>query len=575
MLDTSTYRSVSPTARANAILPPWRILKAYRAALVVMVSYLWLKLRVGRRSPELFRGMVERAHRKNARRIYRAIVDLQGLYIKVGQLFSSMTNFLPAAFREELEALQDRVPPRAYEAIERRFRDEFGDRTPDDIFTSFDRQPIASASIGQVHVATLRDGRRVAVKVQHPDIERVVRADLTALRRIFALLHRMIPHHGLDVVYSEIRTMVLQELDFRAEADNAIRIAKNFSSRSDVKLPEVISELSSQHVLTTEFVDGVKINDEIGLQKLGIDRRALARQVIETYCQQIFVHGIYHADPHPGNLLISAGPTLHFLDFGAVAELSQRNREALISIIQGAIRRDTSRIVSALREMGFLAHSADPRVYDRVVEYFHTRLHAQFSVDSFNLKDLKFDPRGLIENLSDLRRLDISMGDLTDTFRVPKEWIMLERTLLLLVGVCTELDPDLNPLEIIQPHVEAFVLGDDGDWSKLVLDTSREVVLSLISLPADIRKFTTRALQGELEVKLANQLQTNRLYYALGHQLIYTALAITSGVVALHFHEMGADLPLRISLASACTFLVLLGRSMWNARRWVRRRGRA
>lgn len=556
------------------VRPPWRILKAYLVALVVISSYLWMRLRTRNQSGARLDDRLERVHRRNARRIYKAIIELQGLYIKVGQLFSIMTNFLPRAFRDELRALQDSVPSRPYQAIERRIVDEFDGRRPSELFASFEHEPVASASIGQVHLATLQTGQRVAVKVQYPDIERIVRADLVALRRIFAVLHRLMPYHGLDAVYVEIRAMILQELDFLSEAKNAETIANNFQNRDDVRFPRVINELTTARVLTTEFVDGVKINDLEGLDRLGVDRAQLAKMVVESYCEQIFHHGVYHADPHPGNILVSAGPQLHFLDFGAVAELSEANRQGLISLIQGAIHRDTNKIVDAMRQMGFLAHHADPKIYDRVVDYFHQRLHKQVHLESFNLKDLKFRPEEIFKNLADLRQMEISLADITDTFRVPKEWIMLERTILLLMGLCTELDPNLNPLETIKPHVEAFVLGEDGDWSSFMLETTRDIALSLVSLPAEIQKFTARATQGQLEISVSGQRDALRVYYTVGQQIVFTALLIASGAAALHFEERGMERPLTAALITGGTLALLLLRSMWRARQLLRRRRR-
>ena len=170
-------------------------------------------------APERMEELTYAAHRENARRVERAVVELQGLFIKVGQLISIMANFLPEAFRRELEGLQDQVPPRPYEDIEARLREEFGGRAPSEVFAEFAPEPIASASIGQVHVARLRTGEKVAVKVQYPDIEEIVRTDLRALRRIFGLLGHFMPEWGFDTIYREIREMVLAELDYRAEAE--------------------------------------------------------------------------------------------------------------------------------------------------------------------------------------------------------------------------------------------------------------------------------------------------------------------------------------------------------------------
>jgi predicted unusual protein kinase regulating ubiquinone biosynthesis (AarF/ABC1/UbiB family) len=304
---------------------------------------------------------------------------------------------LPEEFRRELEGLQDAVPPRPYKDIEERIREELG-KTPDEVFAHFERRPIASASIGQVHLARLQDGAKVAVKVQYPDIEETVRRDLNTLRRIFRIVEWFIPYQGLEELYREIRAIIMEELDYRAEANNAARIAANFEGRTDVGFPRVVAELSTQRVLVTHFESGVKITDKAGVKQLGLDRGQLARQVVEIYCQQIFSDGIYHADPHPGNLIVRPSadggpPTIVFLDFGAVAEIPANVRAGIVELIQGALTRDTRRIVSAMKQMGFVARGANEQMFEQVIEYFHERFQENISLESLNLKDIKFDPQ--------------------------------------------------------------------------------------------------------------------------------------------------------------------------------------
>jgi len=554
--------------------PHWRMLKAYKVTAIVLASYLWLRFSARFRSATTIERKLERANRRNARRIYCAILELQGLYIKVGQLFSIMTNFLPEAFRTELEGLQDKVPPHPYHAIEQRIRDEFAGQGPEEIFETFDEEPIASASIGQVHRATLLGGRQVAVKVQYPDVDIIVRKDLLALRRIINLISRFIPNYGLGDVYREIRAIVVQELDFNAEARNIENIAGNFSGARDVKFPRVIWEFTTLRVLTTGFMEGAKINDLAALDAMKVDRSALARMVIESYCQQIFHHGCYHADPHPGNILVSEGPTIKFLDFGAVAEVSDNMRHGMLLLLQGAINRDTTKIITALREMGFIAHRSDPKIYDRVVEYFHSRFQDEVKLESFNLKDIKLDPAKGLENITDLRQMNISLRDITSTFHVPKEWIMLERTILLLMGLCTELDPDLNPMDVLRPHIEEFVLGKEGDWSKFVMDTVRDVALAALALPQEIKKFTTRALQGEIEITVTGTRTVAKLQYALGHQLIYTALGISSFAFSMELGSRGIGRAGFWFSVLSGTFALLLLRSFWKTSSLLRDRWR-
>jgi ubiquinone biosynthesis protein len=556
----------------------FRQLLAYWVTLVVIGSYLSLKLTVRFRSHQSVERLLMARHRKNARRIERAIVALQGLFIKIGQLISIMTNFLPAEFRQELEGLQDQVPPRKFADIEARIRDELGKR-PSELFAEFAERPIAAASIGQVHAARLHSGERVAVKVQYPDIEQTVRADLRALRRIFRVVSWFVPFQGLDGVYREIKSMVLDELDFEAEAENAKRIADNFTARPEVGFPRAVPELTTKRVLTTYWEDGIKIGDTAKLDAAGLDRRSVAELVVEAYCQQIFVDGVYHADPHPGNVLVRPGTgaraaNIVFLDFGAVAEVSPQMREGMVQFLQGAIHRDTQRIVSAMKKMGFIPRGANDRVFDRVIDHFHQRFQDEIQLESFSLREVKFDPDKMFQNLADLRRMDVSLRELSSSFFIPKEWFLLERTVLLLLGLCTALDPDLNPMSVIRPYLERFVLGPNQDWSSFVVTTTKELALSAVALPGEMRRFLVNAQRGQIEVSFRDVDEAAHLIYRLGHQLIVASLGVAAVVLAVIFEGRG-----QLARAEYCWYAggaaaAWLAFSWWSARGWLKRRRR-
>ena len=535
---------------------PGRLFTAYFVTAQVALSYVALAASRPFRRADTFERVTREKHQRNARRIEAAIIKLRGLFIKVGQLISIMANFLPDAFRDELQRLQDQVPPRPYKDIEARLREELGGRPPSEVFAEFSPEPVASASIGQVHRARLATGEAVAVKVQYPDIEEIVRTDLRALKRIFAILRWFMPAYGFDIIYAEIREMVLAELDYRQEASAIERIAGHFSERrtdpahqppASVRFPRVIAAYSTARVLTTEWMEGVKVADLERLGAAGVDRRQTARVCVEAYCQQIFIDGLYHADPHPGNLLVQppaapgAAPTVVFLDFGATATVSEQMRRGMISFLQGAMTRDTTRIVSAMKEMGFLSRRADPEVFDRIVQYFHEKMRAQVSVQGFSLKDLSFDADESLSSLLDLRDLNVSLADLKDAFKIPKEWILLERTLLLLLGVCTTLDPEMNPTDVIKPYLERFLLGEKKQWSELVLEASREMALSALSLPGELQRFMDRAARGELEFRIRNLDENVRVLYGVGQQLLWGMLAAVSAVLAVVFDGRGQD----------------------------------
>ena len=558
-----------------------RLLTVYSVTLRVAVSYLGLAIQRRFRSDDAIARLTREKHRRNALRIEAAIVKLRGLFIKVGQLISIMANVLPDAFREELETLQDQVPPRPYGDIQDRLRQEFSGRGPLELFAEFSVEPVASASIGQVHRARLRSGEEVAVKVQYFDIEDTVRTDLRALRRIFWFLRWVMPDYGFDTIYQEIRSMVMSELDYRQEADAIRRISANFKNRKSqtpVRIPRVIDELSSERVLTTEWISGTRVADLAAIAREGLDPRQLARTCVEAYCEQIFVDGDYHADPHPGNLLVQPTsetdrtPTLVFLDFGATAKVSESMRHGMVSFLQGAMARDTSRIIAAMKEMGFISRRADPEVFDRVVEYFHERLRGQVRVEGWALKDFKLDAKENLGALLDLRALNVSLADLKDAFQIPKEWILLERTLLLLLGVCTTLDPELNPAPIIEPYLERFLLGEKREWQELALDAGRETVLSALSLPGQLQRFMSRALRGDLDVRVSNLGEQAQLLYIASEQRLWGMLAAACAGLALVFDGRGQSTRSWVAWGGCGVFVLFLFLSRLAGRRRMARR---
>jgi predicted unusual protein kinase regulating ubiquinone biosynthesis (AarF/ABC1/UbiB family) len=576
LVEISQPVAITPVAFGRPPRGRLRYWTAYWTTARIVLSYLSLKLQARFRSASAIDELSRKKHLRNARRVHRTIARLQGLFIKIGQLISIMTNFLPEEFRAELEGLQDQVPPRPYAEVEQRFREEL-DKLPRELFATFEERPIASASIGQVHRATLPTGEQVAVKVQYPDIEEIVAIDLRALRRIFGVISWFVPYRGMESLYREIRAMVLQELDFRGEADNVERIASAFTNRSGVGFPKVHRELSTARILTTEWIDGVKVSDRAKLNLLGVDRSRLARAVVTAYCQQIFSDGVYHADPHPGNILVrkdaaTGEVSIVFIDFGAVAEVSPKMRRGIVDLIQAGIARDTPRVVQSMKDMGFIARGADPAIFDKVIDFMHQKFQDEVQLESFSLKDVKFDPQKSIENLADLRRMDVSIRDLADHFHVPKEWILLERTVLLLMGLCTDLDPGLNPVTVIRPYLEEFVLGKDRDWSSFVIDSTKDVAATVFALPAEVRKFVQKAHRGELEVRFRGIEEHARLIYSLGHQIIFAALGIAAGAFGVAFdgrHEAHAA---KLAFWAAGFFALLLGLSILTTRARLKKR---
>lgn len=544
----------------------FRLLKVYRTLLRVGLSYLWISLAGGVRGECWKARRMAQVHRHNARRVERMILEVKGLFVKIGQLLSILTNFLPEAFRGELEGVQDQVPARPLAEIRTRIHEELG-RDVDELFASFQAEPIASASLAQVHEASLTDGRRLAVKIQHLDIEEIAEVDLRTLRRVMRLAGFFLRLRGLDRAYGQIREMILEELDFRREADNIREITTNFADEPDLSFPEVVDELCSGRILTTHFMEGIKITDLAAIQAAGFEREELAKRILNAYCRMLFEHRLYHADPHPGNILVAPGGRLVFLDFGAVGRISPQMRDGMSRFLEAVLRRDRQKIQEALRAMGFIACRTGDEVGERIVSYVQRRFLEQVPLESWNLKDIHMDLQTKMEMIADFRHLDISLRDLTSAFQIPREWVVLQRTLLLLVGLTTHLYPRMNPMTTIRPFLNEAVLGD-RDWKKLVSGLLKDLLLSAITIPDELKRLLARANGGELEIRVKGFRERSRLVYALGHQFLFGLLAMGSGILA-YVARTGSDVTVAGMATKATVFFTMcLGLSIFTARKW-------
>jgi predicted unusual protein kinase regulating ubiquinone biosynthesis (AarF/ABC1/UbiB family) len=348
----------------------FRALRAYAITLRILAGYAWLRLWKPVLGPSLYNRRLVDKHRRNSRRLTHAILDLGGLFIKVGQLISILTNFLPPEFRAELEQLQDSIPARPIDEVRARIQKDLG-QAPEALFTDFDPVPIAAASLAQVHVATMPDGRKVAVKVQHADIEEIARVDLVILGRVFELIQLLVRVRGMEEYPTDIAQMIREELDFRQEARNIEAFRTAFAGSADVKFPTVVYERSSQRVLTTEFIEGAKVTDFEALREMGVDRAALAKRILTVSCKMIFLDGVFHADPHPGNIIVHPDGTFSMVDLGAVGRLAPGVKAGVPMFWQGIISRDTAMITAGLRQAGLISRDGDDEeVAERAIGYF-------------------------------------------------------------------------------------------------------------------------------------------------------------------------------------------------------------
>ena len=383
--------------------------------------------------------LLSEAHRKSAERLFRLATRMEGLLIKTGQFISSRADVAPPEYVSVLSRLQDRVPPRPYREVREQVRTELGS-LPEELFARFEPRPIASASLAQVHRARLHSGEEVAVKVQYPDIEHVVETDLRNVSLLVRLLARLEPNFDFRVIMDEMRRAVPRELDFRIEADSCERVAESMAHRRDVVLPGIYRGYSARRVLTMEYMPGTKISDIEGLLEQGIDPNQVALIMTEAFCEQVLIHGFFHADPHPGNLLVQPGPRVVFLDFGLTKELPDEFRVNYARLTLAILSQDPEAMVDAFRAIGFRTKSDDPEALVALGQAFFESSgpDQKAYIDSDVMPEVN-------ERLSRILQAN-------PVTHIPADILLIFRVLGLMSGLQKRLDSRVNMAATITPY---------------------------------------------------------------------------------------------------------------------------
>ncbi len=429
---------------ARPLAWPWRarrFLDVGWTFLLIYVSYKRIQ-----RDKKLSAAERERrlsaAHRKSAKRIYRLATRMEGLLIKTCQFISSRADVAPPEYVAILSRLQDRVPARPFREVVQVIERELGAH-PDAIFDDFSRRPIASASLAQVHRARTKDGRDVAVKVQYAGIDRVMETDLRNIAILVRILARIEPNFDFRVIMAELNKDVPRELDFILEGHSAERVARNLSHRSDIRIPTVVWEHTARRVLTTEFIEATKISDIPALQRQGIDPNQVALIMTEAYCEQILVHGYFHADPHPGNLLVLPGPVVVFLDFGLSKELPEEFRLNYARLVMALIGQDEEGMVRAFRALGFKTKSEDPESLVALGRSFF---------ESTGADQKPYIDADVMPEVNERLARILNANPVTE---IPGDILLIFRVLGLMSGLQKRLDSRVNVVETITPYAEA------------------------------------------------------------------------------------------------------------------------
>jgi predicted unusual protein kinase regulating ubiquinone biosynthesis (AarF/ABC1/UbiB family) len=491
---------------------------------------------------------------------YRTLaIQMGGVLIKVGQFLSSRVDVLPPEFTNELKNLQDEVPAEKFADIRRVVETEFG--VPlDQRFAYFEAEPLAAASLGQVHQAGLSPLGRpeqaasgsavppsaagttpkhastnspvpVVVKVLRPNIEQVIDTDLAALRTVGAWLNRYPPirkRADVPALLVEFTRILLEEVDYLAEGRNAETFAANFKDYPGVRVPKVYWSHTTRRTLTLENVLAIKITDYTGITQAGIPRGEVAGRLLDTYLKQIFEDGFFHADPHPGNLFVqpldSPGPNgetwvLTFVDFGMVGRVPENLRSGLREMVIGVGTQDAKRVVQAYQMMDLLLPGADlemiERAEARVFErYWGKNMTELSSVSYQEMRELTEEFRELVYNLP---------------FQVPQNVIFLARCVGILSGMCTGLEPQFNLWEHLAPYARKLTAEEARAGREVWLGELEKLARALLVVPTKLDTILSKMERGDVAVRAPEVVhEVQRLEFAMNR---LTGAVIFSGLL--------------------------------------------
>jgi ubiquinone biosynthesis protein len=400
----------------------------------------------------------ERIDRINAQRLLRSMLRLRGVFIKLGQVLSIMGGFLPRVYGKELEQLQDQVPPRPFSDLEAALRGSFG-KGPDDLFARIEHEPLAAASLGQVHVAHLFDGRRVAVKFLYPDIRAMIAVDMRVLMLAIKVYQRIVPVAKIERVHEQLVDMLRRETDYLHEAECMRRMASNFAGDLGIAFPEPVPELTTRDVLTMTFMEGCKITRRDEIEAAGVPIAEVAVRLVQAFFKMLLVDRYFHADPHPGNFLVEplGGKAfrLVILDFGAISEARDELVDGMVDIVQGYFAQNDAAVIKGFHRMGFVAEGGNEALLERTVKAYFAKL----------LKVRDRTPAALMRQRSEqLERLidpDVERNELQElmrSFEYPEDWLYVERACVLMFWLAAQLDPQLDTMAAGFPYVLPLIM---------------------------------------------------------------------------------------------------------------------
>ncbi|MBW1837602.1 MAG: phosphotransferase [Deltaproteobacteria bacterium] len=514
----------------------YRHLNRYRQILTILFKYgfgdLVERLKIDQYI-EVGLQMISRKRRERvekltrAERVRMAFEELGPTYIKFGQVLSTRPDLIPVDFIEELSKLQDEVPPSPFDSIAAIIEAELGS-SHEELFEVFEKIPLASASIGQVHKACFADGEAVAVKVQRPGIRKIIEVDLEIMLHLATLMERHIEELSIQRpvrIVEEFARTLEREIDYNLEATHMERFARNFLDDSTIYIPKVFRDTTTERVLTTELVDGIKVSELNRLEAAGLDRKVICARGAYLLLRQVFDYGFFHADPHPGNIFILPNNVVCLLDFGMVGTVDRQTREDFVDLIDTVVHRDEIRATQVLLKLTEYEQEPDIRLLEReFADFIGRHLYKP-------LKDIEIGK--LLHQILDLASRHRLM--------IPADLFLMMKALGTIEGIGLMLDPDFDMIAQTTPFIERVKLAryNPQRISEDIFRTAGDLLHFVQKFPRDLLEIARLVRQQKLSLKFEHKsLETmlgtyDQISNRISFSIIIAALIVGSALIVI------------------------------------------